>query len=307
MACAEALRPRSLDGRLLLAGNWDRSAALPSVRGVPERELTVAGVAGDVRVRATARYLRDGAGRVCGAVLSLRPTDRPGGAATGAEVVSTVSHELRAPLTSIKGYTSLLLSRWERLTDDQKRMMLEQVHADADRVTRLIGELLDISRLETGRMALRRQLVDLPALVATVVEKAALAEADLECAVTLPDDLPPVSADADKLEQVLTNLVENAAKYASPKGIEIGARCGDGFVAVSVRDHGEGIPPSELPRVFRKFYRGGHGRPSGTGLGLWISRGLVEAHGGRLTAESTPGQGSTFTFTLPLAADAAAN
>jgi signal transduction histidine kinase len=113
-----------------------------------------------------------------------------------------------------------------------------------------------------------------------------------------------VYADADKIEQVLTNLVENAAKYADPKGIRVAgeqARDPDDtdVVAVSVADKGEGIPSSDLPRIFTKFFRRAQTRPTGSGLGLWISRGLVEAHGGRLTAESTLGTGSTFRFTLP--------
>lgn len=229
------------------------------------------------------------------AVLALRPS----GERSGIAVISTVSHELRSPLTSVKGYTSLMLSRWDRLKDEQKRTMLEQVHHDADRVTRLVTELLDISRLETGRLVLRRQMVDLPELARSVVDKVAMAIPELDCGVRFAGDVPHVYADPDKVEQVLTNLVENGAKYGSPKGMKVtGALQGD-EVVVAVRDVGEGIPADDLPRVFTKFFRRDHGRPTGTGLGLWISRGLVEAHGGELTAHSMVGEGSTFRFTLP--------
>ena len=166
------------------------------------------------------------------------------------------------------------------------------MHHDADRVTRLVTELLDISRLETGRLVLRRQMVDLGALASTVVDKVALSYPELECTVAVSDDLPEVYADPDKLEQVLTNLVENAAKYGDPKGMRVECSVVGGDVTVSVSDRGEGIPADDLPKVFTKFFRRDHGRPTGTGLGLWISRGLVEAHGGELTATSTPGQGS---------------
>ncbi len=297
--CADALRPRALDGTPLLADGWHPSAGLRSVSRMPEQEIVIATGSGDQRVRVTARFERNGDGRVAEAVLALRPSPRRGGAPGGADVVSTVSHELRSPLTSVKGYTSLLLNRWDRIADDQKRMMLEQIHHDADRVTRLIGELLDISRLETGRLVLRRQMVDVADVVARVLDKVTLAYPDLACEVSFPADFPLVYADADKLEQVLTNLVENAAKYASPTGMHIDGDPADGVVTVTVSDQGEGIPPGDLPRIFRKFFRRDHGKPSGTGLGLWISRGLVEAHGGRLTADSTLGQGSVFRFTLP--------
>jgi signal transduction histidine kinase len=178
-------------------------------------------------------------------------------------------------------------------------MMLGQVHHDADRVTRLVTELLDISRLETGRLHLRRQLVDLVALGESVVSKLTMEYPGLECLLVFPDDFPSVYADPDKVEQVLTNLVENAAKYASPAGMRIIGVVGDDAVEVAVHDVGEGIPEGDLPRVFTKFFRRDHGKPTGSGLGLWISRGLVEAHGGRLTATSIEGQGSVFAFTLP--------
>lgn len=228
-------------------------------------------------------------------VLSLRPA----GERSGIAIISTVSHELRSPLTSVKGYTSLLLSRWDRLADDQKRSMLEQVLHDADRITRLVTELLDISRLETGRLVLRRQLVDLPEVAALVVEKVRMGIPELECSIEFPEDFPRVYADPDKVQQVLTNLVENGAKYASPKGMQIQGAVADGAVVIEVHDTGEGIAAEDLPQVFTKFFRRDHGRPSGTGLGLWISQGLVEAHGGALTAASTIGEGSTFRFTLP--------
>ena len=239
----------------------------------------------------------DGARRV---VITFRPTD--GMAISGMEVVSTVSHELRSPLTSVKGYTSLLLSRWDRLGDDQKLSMLEQVHHDADRVTRLVNELLDISRLETGHLQLRFQTVALASLASSVVAKVALEYPALECGLDFAEGFPSVQADPDKVEQVLTNLVENAAKYASVKGMKVSGRVREGEVTVSVTDTGDGIPDGDLPHVFTKFYRREQGRPSGSGLGLWISRGLVEAHGGRLEADSVVGAGSEFRFTLPLVA-----
>jgi signal transduction histidine kinase len=126
-----------------------------------------------------------------------------------------------------------------------------------------------------------------------------MVEPDLDAEIVVDDDLPEVVADADKLEQVLTNLVENAAKYGS-LDVEVVGRVVDGHACVTVTDHGEGIPEADLPRVFSKFFRRDHGKPTGSGLGLWISRGLVEAHGGRLTATSKEGEGSTFAFTLPL-------
>ena len=298
----DVLEPRGKDGHPLLAGWWHPSARLRSVRLVPEHEITISSADGEpIRVYAAGRYQRGADGRVTGLVLTLRPADaRRHQAATGIEIVSTVSHELRSPLTSVKGYTSLLLNRWERLRDDQKRMMLEQVNHDADRVTRLITELLDISRLESGRLVLRRQMVDLPELSRTVVEKVKMEYPDLDCAIEFPAAFPPVYADPDKVVQVLTNLVENACKYASPVGMSVEGSLDDSQVSLSVRDQGEGFPERDLARVFTKFFRRAETKPNGTGLGLWISRGLVEAHGGRLDVSSIPGKGSTFRFTLPL-------
>lgn len=280
---------------------WHASARLRSVRGVPERVVRLRLPDGHhVPVLAAGRYRRDSSGALTSVLIELRPV-RPRGrhVPSGIEIVSTVSHELRSPLTSVKGYTSLLLNRWDRLADDQKKMMLGQVHHDADRVTRLITELLDISRLETGRLALRRQLVDLTALARSVVDKLALEYEGMACELDFSGDFPKVYADPDKVEQVFTNLVENAAKYASPEGIRVVGRVQGSFASVAVHDRGEGIPAADLPRVFTKFFRRDHGKPTGSGLGLWISRGLVEAHGGRLTATSDEGEGSVFTFTLP--------
>jgi signal transduction histidine kinase len=297
----QLLQPRSIDGKPLWGGSWPTSAHLPSVRFIPEHEVRLRGSGDrDIRANVTGRYQRDGGGVLTGAILVLRDAARRGRvAAKGIEVVSTVSHELRAPLTSVKGYTSLLVNRWDRLDDDQKRAMLEQVHHDADRVTRLVNELLDISRLESGRLVLRRQMVALGPLASGVVEKVRMQQPELEALVEFPAGFPEVWADPDKIEQVLTNLVENATKYADPKGLRVVGRVGQGEVSVAVVDKGGGIPEAEVSRIFTKFFRGAATRPTGSGLGLWISRGLVEAHGGRLVVESELGRGSTFRFTLP--------
>ena len=227
----------------------------------------------------------------------------PGGEDPSAmELVDAVSHELRAPLTSVRGYTSLLLHRWDRVPDEQRRAMLEQVLVDADRVSRLLTELLDVSRLESGRLHLRRQLVDLGALAATVVEKVGRQHQELRCDLSFPEDLPRPFVDPGKVEQVLTNLVENAAKYGDPHGVSIGATTAPGTVTIAVADRGPGIPAAELARVFTKFFRRHLARPDGAGLGLWLSRGLAEAHGGTLTVDSEPGRGTTFRLTLPTTA-----
>jgi signal transduction histidine kinase len=299
---SEVLEPRGPDGRSLCANGWHTSARLPSVNRIPEQEVWLRAAGGRlVRTLVTGRYERNEAGAVIGAVLVLRDGARRRPAiGDGIEVISTVSHELRSPLTSVKGYTSLLLNRWDRLGEEQKRMMLEQVHHDADRVTRLVTELLDISRLESGRLVLRRQMVDLLPLVNGVLEKVRMMETRLVATVDFPENFPQVYADPDKIEQVLTNLVENAAKYADPQSLHVTGVLQDGQVTVAVADSGEGIPVSDLPRVFTKFFRRAETRPTGSGLGLWISRGLVEAHGGRLVVESEVGHGSVFRFTLPV-------
>ena len=300
--CTDSLDPRDREGKRLWVDHWHRSARLRSVKALTEQPITVRrGDGRDVVVAVTGAYQRGADGALSGVVLCLRDTARRSRAGvSGIEIVSTVSHELRSPLTSVKGYTSLLLNRWDRLQDDQKRMMLEQVNHDADRVTRLITELLDISRLETGRLVLRRQLVDLPRLTASLVEKVRLEYPELQAETVFPAAFPKVYADPDKVEQVLTNLLENACKYGSPLGLLIEGAVDQGSVSVAVSDRGEGIPASDLPKVFTKFFRRAVGRPTGSGLGLWISRGLVESHGGQLSAESNPGSGSTFRFTLPL-------
>ncbi len=307
-SCGMALGARDETGQQVWRDAWPRGARIRSVRGIPPQVVTLRRPDGsDVEATASAHYMRDGGGALLGAMLTLRPLPRRrGGEPSAIEVVSTVSHELRSPLTSVKGYTSLLLNRWDRLGDDQKRMMLEQVHHDADRVVRLITELLDISRLETGRLVLRRQPVDIAALAAVVVAKVHLEYPEMDASLRFDEATPRVWADPDKIQQVLTNLVENACKYGSPLGLVVrggvvGRRSDSlGTLHVVVTDRGQGIPSEDLPKVFTKFFRRSEGKPTGSGLGLWISRGLVEAHGGQLTAESGPGQGSSFRFTLPL-------
>ncbi|MBO0804384.1 MAG: PAS domain-containing protein [Nocardiopsaceae bacterium] len=224
-----------------------------------------------------------------------------------AELVSTVAHELRSPLTSVKGFTATLLAKWHRFTDDQKRVMLETVNADADRVTRLITELLDVSRIESGRMEVHRRLVDVPERAAKVIAgRVAAGEPEDRFRLVAGDDLPETWLDADKIDQILGNLVENAVRHGAgivTVMVERAQAGGDRAIAVSVRDQGEGIPPEVASRVFRQFWRGK--RRGGTGLGLYIVKGLVEALGGEITVGRAPGGGAEFRFILPAGAPAA--
>lgn len=221
--------------------------------------------------------------------------------AARSDLVATVSHEIRSPLTSVKGFTRTLLSKWDRFTDEQKHAMLETINADADRVTRLLTELLDVSRIDAGRLELKKQTVDVPQIIERVMAKAAQRPEgeDREVKAEIGEALPDLHADPDKLEQILTNLVENALQYAPDSHVLIRAEGRDDGVLLTVADDGPGIPADQRARIFEKFGRGRGTRRAGTGLGLFITRGLARAHGGDVELESTEGEGATFRVWLP--------
>lgn len=292
----DALPLEDVEGRRWWActAPWN---GLATRTGHPERLLLLPD---GTEVLATSRYVRPAAlAPVERVVVSLRDTRaREREELSRAELVSTVAHELRSPLTSVKGFTATLLAKWDRFTDAQKRLMLETVDADADRVTRLIAELLDVARIDSGRLSIRRQLVDLPDLIARqVAGLVASGEDATRFHVEVSDELPDLWADADKMRQVVGNLIENAVRHGSGT-VRITVRSSDGSSTVAtVEDEGEGIPPELAHRVFTKWWRGG--KRGGTGLGLYIVRGLIEAHGGRISLHEAAGGGALFRFELP--------
>jgi len=272
----------------------------------PERSLCLTD---GTELLVSAGYVRDGrGGPVRRLVITLRGAQqRARLERSRAELVSTVAHELRSPLTSVKGFTATLLAKWPRFTDNQKLVMLETVNADADRVTRLITELLDVSRIESGRMEVHRELVDVPERARRLIAgRVAAGEPEDRYRLEVVSDLPDTWLDADKVDQILGNLVENAVRHGAGIVTVVVERArigGDQAVAVSVRDQGEGIPPEMAHRVFRQFWRGK--RRGGTGLGLYIVKGLVEALGGDITVGRAPGGGAEFRFTVPAGAPVA--
>ena len=214
-------------------------------------------------------------------------------------LVSTVSHELRTPLTMIQGFSELLLDR--DLSDSRSKEGLHQIKNASERLSRLIEDLLSVSRIESGRLVANVASVELGPVIAEVI---APFRSERPIGVSL-DGVSEVVADRDKLVQILTNLVSNAVKY-SPEGtdIGIGARADGRVVLVEVRDRGIGMTEDERARLFEKFFRADRSEVKevrGTGLGLYITRSLVEMQGGRIWVESEPDEGSTFIFSLPAA------
>ncbi|HZR97142.1 MAG TPA: ATP-binding protein [Chloroflexota bacterium] len=237
------------------------------------------------------------------------------------ELLQTVSHELRTPLGAIKGFTTTLMEHDRRLSREEKREFLEIIDQESDRLRGLIEDLLDMTKIEAGVLLLDRQAVSVATLVAEAVKAVASHSPEHRFQASVPPDLY-VEVDPRRVRQVLHNLLENAVKY-SPDGGTIhvhaarGAGVGEGadgartpsadWVVIGVHDQGIGIARQDLAKVFERFHRVDNevGRKvGGSGLGLAICRGIVEAHGGRIWAESEPGAGSTFSFTLPLAASA---
>lgn len=284
----EVLKLLDQDGKTWLGVNRPFES-LSIVRGVPEQSwLNASGE----EVLTTARLVRgEPLGEVLGVAVGLR-----GGRGRAlldrerSDLVATVAHELRSPLTGVKGFVQALLNRWDKLSDDQRKLMLTTVNADADRLARLIAELLDVARIDTGRLQLYPRESSAEVLVGRLV---ANIEAGTARSISLEveDDLPEVFADPDKFTQVVTNLVENAIRHGQGQvSVSLVSLPSLPGVRITVDDEGDGIPVELRRRVFTKFWT--TGESGGSGLGMYIVGGLSRAHGGRVTIEDAPGGGA---------------
>ncbi|RIK41869.1 MAG: hypothetical protein DCC58_11885 [Chloroflexi bacterium] len=219
------------------------------------------------------------------------------------DTVAMLSHEMRTPLASIKGYATALLLPDAAWDDATRTEFLEAIDAESDRLTALIEDILESAAIEAGVVRLELEPVLLPRLAARVIERISIQSSRHRFLVTFPPEFPAVVADAQRIEQVLTNLLDNAVKYSPGGGLVVvrGDVC-PGEVVVRVVDQGIGIAPEDVNKLFERFFRVARSRSEGvggTGLGLPISDAIVRAHGGRIWAESVVGSGTTLAFTLP--------
>jgi two-component system sensor histidine kinase KdpD len=227
-----------------------------------------------------------------------------------AALMGSVSHDLRTPLASIKASISDLADPGLRLSDEDRATLLRTTEEETDRLTRLVTNLLDMSRIQAGALVLHRSATPLDELVAGVAARLAGMFTDHRLTTDVPDGLPLVDVDYLLMEQVLSNLLENAARH-TPAGTAVAVRAhtvaDGGEVEVAVVDGGPGVAEEERDLIFDEFYRprAEGGGPGGTGMGLAIVKGIVEAHGGRIGVETTPGGGATFVFRLPVSREPA--
>ena len=223
------------------------------------------------------------------------------------DFVSTVSHELRTPLTSIKGFADTLLGSGDRLSDDQQKRFLGIIKSQVDRLTRLVEDLLTVSKLESKKDKLIYKAIELPKFFENIVYSIQLKAKEHQIEVKIMPNLPPVWADSDKFEQIITNLVDNAIKYsnAGTKVLIEAKFVGENadFMEINVKDQGVGIPEEHISKIFTKFSRIDNPltrQVEGTGLGLYITKSLVENMGGKISVTSN-NEGSTFSLMLPVA------
>ena len=223
-----------------------------------------------------------------------------------AALLSSVSHDLRTPLSSIKAAASSLLQEDVQWDEEARRSFALAIEHEADRLNRLVGNLLDMSRIEGGALKPEKEWYPVDELIHDVLDHMQPVLQERTVQTHLPDDLPPVELDYLQMDQVLTNLIENAVRYTPPESpIEVSAQIDGEQMVISVADRGPGIPQADKERIFDKFYRvlGTQRNVAtipGSGLGLAVSKGLVEAHGGHIWVEDRPGGGSIFRFTLPV-------
>ncbi len=251
----------------------------------------------------TASYLRSSkAGPLTALVLGLRDAEgRRRTELDHAALISTIAHELRSPLTGIKGFSSTLLRRWDLFTEEQRLTMLAAVDADADRLTRLITDLLDVSRIDAGRLRIHEVPISVQATLQRHVERAVASERDADdFTVSVDEGADEIYADADRLDQVLANLLDNAVRHGTGK-VSFAASVHEGpsgpGVLISVTDDGPGIPAEQRRAVFSRFWHGPSG--TGTGLGLYIVKGIVEAHGGWAEIDDAPQGGAVVRVFFP--------
>jgi len=219
------------------------------------------------------------------------------------DMIRTISHDLRAPLAIMQGHLQLLgESMGSHPHTEPERESIRSVEYAVRRMNSMIQDLIDTARLEGGQLRLDRKAVTLQTYLSDLLKHAAAAMETDRIQLELPTDLPPVFADNNRLERIVLNLLSNALKYSDPgTPVQLRAQCRDGEVMIKISDQGRGIPPEDLPHLFERFYRAaGTRKVEGTGLGLYITKMLVEAHGGRIWVESEAGKGSTFCFTLPV-------
>lgn len=285
------LRLQDQDGR-----NWwqvnQPESSLSTRTGIPEQSWL--NTDGD-EVLTTARLIRDQPlSPVVGIAIGIRSgrgrarLDRE-----RSDLVATVAHELRSPLTGVKGFVQALLNRWDKLNDDQRKLMLETVNADADRLVRLIAELLDVARIDTGRLPLYPRGSDAATLARRVVNSVG-AGTSRTIELSAPEGLPEIFADPDKFTQVLTNLVENGVRHGlGVVRVSLSELPDDADypgVRICVDDEGDGIAKEMRNRIFTKFWK--HGASGGSGLGMYIVGGLTRAHGGFVTVTDAPNAGA---------------
>ena len=276
--------------------------------GPEERSISIKRGSQELWLQVAEAVMRDPTGQIVGKIYTLRDisADRFVEQAKS-DFVSSISHELRAPLTSIYGFAETLLRRGELFDEVQRQTFLSYIASESDRLTGIVDALLDVAELDSGDLQVELAMIDVGNVVREVVEglRTELAGAQANghsFVVDLSDEPLGAEADGEKLRRVLVNLVDNAVKFSPDGGaVSVVGQKRSGSIELRVSDQGVGIPEEERERIFRKFYRGSSSVLSGgTGLGLFISRGLVTAMGGRIWVDSVEGEGSTFTLELPL-------
>jgi PAS domain S-box-containing protein len=256
----------------------------------------------EVWLSLTEAVMRDPSGETAGRIFAFRDISAERVVEQmRSDFVSTVSQELRAPLTSIYGFAATLLREDVEFEEEERRTFLAYIESEAQRLTTIVDKLLSVARLDAGDLQLAIAPVDVRSVISDAVEGArAEAGAGHEFVVDLPEGPLAARTDPDKLRQVLANLVDNAVRFSPGGGtVTIGASRRGETIVLSVADQGVGIPDAEQDRIFSKFYRVGDAQPGGTGVGLFIAQGLVSALGGRITVRSAEGRGSSFVVELP--------
>lgn len=220
-----------------------------------------------------------------------------------AELISKIAHELRSPLTSVKGFSATLVKRWDRFTDEQRFQFVETIHSDAERMGRIVSEVLDLARLEANRLEIHPADVEIAPVARQSAEHLQGLHGGERVEVDIPDDLT-AHVDPERLGHMLRNVIENAIKFSDEGPIRVSAQGADGTVDIVVEDAGIGIAGDRLPELFSgPAPHGQRSGPSGTGLGLYLTRRLLEAHGGTISVTSEVDKGSRFVLRLPANAD----